>query len=139
MLNGNLKNLSREREVHMAYYTQLTQEERYHISVLCKERFITMTVDNGREFAGHKEIASRLNVDVFFAHPYHSWERGLNENTNGLLRQYFPKKTDLRKISIEHVLRVQHMLNNRPRKLLNFLTPDEVFNHRSYKTNCCTY
>ena len=104
-----------------------------------KKRFITMTVDNGREFAGHKEIASRLNVDVYFAHPYHSWERGLNENTNGLLRQYFPKKTDLRKISIERVLHVQHMLNNRPRKLLNFLTPDEVFNQRSYKTNCCTY
>ncbi len=98
-----------------------------------------MTVDNGREFAGHKEIASRLNVDVYFAHPYHSWERGLNENTNGLLRQYFPKKTDLRKIPIEHVLHVQHMLNNRPRKLLNFLTPDEVFNHKSYKNSCCTY
>jgi len=124
VLNGNLKNLSREREVHIAYYTQLTQEERYHISVLCKERLITMTVDNGREFAGHKEIASRLNVDVFIAHPYHSWERGLNENTNGLLRQYFPKRTDLRKISFVHVLRVQHMLYNRPRKLLNFLTPD---------------
>ena len=104
-----------------------------------KERFITMTVDNGREFAGHKEIASKLDVDVYFAHPYHPWERGLNENTNGLLRQYYPKKTDLRKVSIEHVLHVQHMLNNRPRKLLNFLTPDEVFNHRSYKVNCCTY
>ena len=62
----------------MAYYTQLTQEERYHISVLCKEWFITMTVDNSREFAGHKEIASRLNVDVYFARPYHSWERRLN-------------------------------------------------------------
>ncbi len=82
-----------------------------------KERFITMTVDNGREFADHKEIASKLNVDVYFAHPYHSWKRGLNENTNGLLRQYFPKKTDLRRVLIEHVLHVQHMLNNRPRKL----------------------
>ena len=92
-----------------------------------KERFITMTVDNGKEFAGHKEIASRLNVDVYFAHPYHSWERGLNENTNGLLRQYFPKKTDLRKISDQKVEYVQHMLNNRPRKLLNFMTPYEVF------------
>ena len=104
-----------------------------------KERFITMTVDNGREFAGHSEISSRLSVDVYFAHPYHSWERGLNENTNGLLRQYFPKKTDLRKISNEHVLNVQHMLNNRPRKLLNFLTPYEVFNHITYKTKFCTY
>ncbi len=104
-----------------------------------KERFITMTVDNGREFAGHSEISSRLNVDVYFAHPYHSWERGLNENTNGLLRQYFPKKTDLRKISNEYVLHVQRMLNNRPRKLLNFLTPYEVFNHITYKTKFCTY
>ena len=104
-----------------------------------KERFLTMTVDNGREFAGHKEISSRLNVDVYFAHPYHSWERGLNENTNGLLRQYFPKKTDLRKISDRKVEHVQHMLNNRPRKLLNFRTPYEVFNHLSYRTNCCAY
>jgi IS30 family transposase len=104
-----------------------------------KERFITMTVDNGREFAGHKEISSRLNVDVYFAHPYHSWERGLNENTNGLIRQYFPKKTDLRKISNERVLHVQHSLNNRPRKLLNFLTPYEVFNCITYKTKFCTY
>ncbi len=97
-----------------------------------KERFITLTVDNGREIAGPKEISSRSNVDVFFAHPYHSWKRGLNENINGLLRQYFQKRTDLRKILIDHVLHVQHMINNRPRKLLNFLTPDEVFNHRSY-------
>jgi len=104
-----------------------------------KERFLTMTVDNGREFAGHKEISSRLNVDVYFAHPYHSWERGLNENTNGLLRQYFPKKTDLRKISDQKVEHVQHMLNNRPRKLLSFMTPYEVFNHLSYRTNSCTY
>ena len=59
-----------------------------------KERFITMTVDNGSEFAGHEKITSKLGVDVYFAHPYHSWERGLSENTNGLIRQYFPKKTD---------------------------------------------
>ena len=86
-----------------------------------KERFITMTVDNGREFAGHKETSSRLNVDVYFAHPYHSWERGLNENTNGLLRQYFPKKYGSSQKS-------------RIRKLLNFMTPYEVFNHITYKT-----
>jgi IS30 family transposase len=104
-----------------------------------KKRFITMTVDNGREFSGHRELSSRLNVEVYFAHPYHSWERGLNENTNGLLRQYFPKKTDLREISNEHVLYVQHMLNNRPRKLLNFFTPYEVFNRITYKTKFCTY
>jgi len=75
-----------------------------------KERFITMTVVNGREFACHKEMSSRLNVDVYFAHPYHSWERGLNENTNGLLRQYFPKKTDLRKISDKKVTKLHDSL-----------------------------
>ncbi len=71
-----------------------------------KERFITMTVDNSREFAGHEEITSKLGVDVYFAHPYHSWERGLSENTNGLIRPYFPKKTDFREISDKEVLQI---------------------------------
>ena len=86
-----------------------------------------------------KKYHRELNVDVYFVLPYHSRERGLNENTNGLLRQYFPKKTDLRKISDKKVEHVQHMLNNRPRKLLNFMTPYEVFNHVNYKTKFCTY
>ncbi len=104
-----------------------------------EDRFITVTVDNGREFTGHEELTSKLGVDVYFAHPYHSWERGLNENTNGLIRQYFPKKTDFREISDKEVLHVQHLLNNRPRKTLDYLTPFEVFNRIKPKTNICTY
>ncbi|MGR3179375.1 MAG: IS30 family transposase [Candidatus Anammoxibacter sp.] len=94
-----------------------------------KEQFKTLTVDNGSEFAKHLELKSKLDVDIYFAHPYHSWERGLNENTNGLIRQYFPKKTDLRNISNNQVLHVQHLINNRPRKSLRFYTPNEIFNH----------
>ncbi len=103
-----------------------------------KERFITMTVDNGSEFAGHEKIASKLGVDVYFAHPYHSWERGLSENTNGLIRQYFPKKTDFREVSDKEVLQVQHRLNNRPGKTLGYLTPNEVFNNIKTNRNTCT-
>jgi IS30 family transposase len=103
-----------------------------------KERFVTMTVDNGSEFAGHEKITSKLGVDVYFAHPYHSWERGLNENTNGLIRQYFPKKTDFREVSDKEVLLVQHRLNNRPRKTLGYLTPNEVFNNIKTNRNSCT-
>ena len=103
-----------------------------------KDRFITMTVDNGSEFAGHQKITSKLGVDVYFAHPYHSWERGLSENTNGLIRQYFPKKTDFREVSDKEVLLVQHRLNNRPRKTLGYLTPNEVFNNIKTNRNSCT-
>lgn len=97
-----------------------------------------MTVDNGSEFAGHEKITSKLGVDVYFAHPYHSWERGLSENTNGLIRQYFPKKTDFREVSDKEVLLVQHRLNNRPRKTLGYLTPNEVFNNIKSNRNICT-
>ncbi len=103
-----------------------------------KERFVTMTVDNGSEFAGHENITSKLGVDVYFAHPYHSWERGLSENTNGLIRQYFPKKTDFREVSDKEVLLVQHRLNNRPRKTLGYRTPNEVFNNIKTNRNSCT-
>ena len=103
-----------------------------------KELFILMPVDNGREFDEHEKITSKLGVDVYFAHPYHSWERGLSENTNGLIRQYFPKKTDFREVSDKEVLLVQHRLNNRPRKTLGYLTPNEVFNNIKTNRNSCT-
>ena len=86
----------------------------------------TITFDNGKEFAYHYKIASALGVDTYFAKPYHSWERGTNENTNGLLRQYFPKGTDFAKVSEADVLAVQQKLNRRPRKCLGFKTPLEV-------------
>lgn len=87
----------------------------------------TLTADNGREFAGHLHVAKRLKTKFYFAHPFSSWERGLNENTNGLIRQYFPKKHDFRTITQKQVEKVMNKLNNRPRKCLGFKTPNEVF------------
>jgi len=85
----------------------------------------TMTSDNGKEFAEHKSIANDLGIDFFFAKPYHSWERGANENINGLIRQYFPKGSSFENITNQQIQYVQHKLNNRPRKKLGFLSPIE--------------
>jgi IS30 family transposase len=87
----------------------------------------TITSDNGKEFAYHKQVSHVLEVDFYFANPYHSWERGLNEHTNGLIRQYLPKKTDFTHISKEEIITIQERLNHRPRKVLEYRTPHEVF------------
>ena len=87
----------------------------------------TMTHDNGREIAEHETITSELHIDVFCANPYHSWERGLNEHTNGLLRQFFPKGTDFRTITENDLALVVALINNRPRRSLQYRTPEEVF------------
>jgi IS30 family transposase len=87
----------------------------------------TITVDNGKEFCEHELIATGLQARIFFAHPYASWERGLNENTNGLVRQYFPKKFDFAKFTAKDLQQVEDRLNNRPRKTLGYRTPNEVF------------
>ena len=87
----------------------------------------TITFDNGKEFAYHAQIKKALGADNYFAHPYHSWERGLNENHNGLIRQYLPKGLTLDKVTAEEVMLIQNRLNNRPRKLLNYKTPNEVY------------
>jgi IS30 family transposase len=87
----------------------------------------TITFDNGREFSQHHTISETLDADIYFAKPYHSWERGLNENTNGLVRQYFPKKVPFDKITDEALQDVAKKLNNRPRKCLDYKTPFEVF------------
>lgn len=92
-----------------------------------KSHVQTITTDNGKEFSEHEKIAQMLDACVYFANPYHSWERGLNENTNGLVRQYFSKKSDFSKISSVDVKNVEFLLNSRPRKTLNFKTPFEVF------------
>ena len=92
-----------------------------------KDQCLTLTFDNGKEFAEHAWIAQSLEAQVYFARPYHSWERGLNENTNGLLRQYFPKKTDMRKVSQAQVDEAVYLLNHRPRKCLGYRTPHEAF------------
>jgi len=87
----------------------------------------TITSDNGKEFAYHKEVSETLDTSFYFAHPYSSWERGLNEHANGLIRQYLPKKTDFTQISKEEITTIAHKLNHRPRKVLNYRTPYEVF------------
>jgi len=87
----------------------------------------TLTFDNGREFADHEGIAADLDARVYFAHPYASWERGLNENVNGLIRQYFPKKSDLSTVTRKAIAMAMRRLNHRPRKSLGFRTPHEVF------------
>jgi len=86
----------------------------------------TLTYDNGKEFALHEEIAEQLNAKGYFAHPYHSWERGLNENMNGLIRQYLPKGSSFDNLTDEDVKVIMDKLNNRPRKCLNYKTPNQV-------------
>ena len=88
----------------------------------------TITADNGREFAAHQTISKALEIDFYFARPYHSWERGANENLNGLIRQYIPKQTDFSTITDEYIKFVENELNNRPRKRHDFQTPNQIFN-----------
>jgi IS30 family transposase len=87
----------------------------------------TLTYDNGKEFAYHQTVAKGLDAQGYFAHPYHSWESGLNENTNGLIRQYLPKGADFRTLTLEKVRSIMKQLNNRPRKCLDFKTPNQLF------------
>ena len=96
-----------------------------------KTKVFTITVDNGKEFAMHKSIAQQLEADVYFAHPYSSWERGLNEQVNGLIRQYFPKKSCFKNITKQDTIFVENRLNNRPRKKLKFEKPINVFHNSS--------
>jgi len=91
------------------------------------DRIKTITYDNGKEFAAHAEIAASLGARCYFAKPHHSWERGLNEHTNGLVRQYFPKGTDFTTLTHADVQWVEDKLNSRPRKILGYRTPREVF------------
>jgi IS30 family transposase len=97
------------------------------IKALYEWKFIkTITSDNGKEFAFHEEISKTLSVDFYFADPYKSWQRGANENMNKLIRQYLPKKTDFSKVTPEQIKYIEDELNNRPRKKLNYKTPNEV-------------
>ena len=98
-----------------------------------RDLVLTLTSDNGKEFADHKQLRDGLNADFYFAHPYSSWERGTNENTNGLVRQYFPKGTDFDEIEPWEIQWVEDRLNNRPRKRLGWATPNEVYYGRDWK------
>ncbi len=101
---------------------------------LLPRRSYTLTVDNGKEFASHESVAQTLRIRVYFADPYSAWQRGLNENTNGLIRQYVPKGSEIRTLTDEQVGHIMERLNNRPRKALGFLTPNEVFYKRKKLT-----
>jgi len=87
----------------------------------------TMTYDQGKEMSQHEQLTIDTGIQVFFAHPGSPWERGTNENTNGLIRQYFPKGTDFNHVTVEEIKEVERRLNDRPRKVLNYQKPNEVF------------
>jgi transposase, IS30 family len=92
-----------------------------------RDRVKTITADNGTEFHNYRELESRLGTQVYFATPHHAWERGTNENTNGLIRQYLPKGTNLGRITQQQCDRIAEQLNNRPRLRLGFKTPNEAY------------
>ncbi len=92
---------------------------------------LTITGDNGSEFANHKEISDQLKARFYFAHPYSSWERGLNENTNGLVRQYLKKRSDFSKVTDNNLQIIINRLNARPRKSLDYKSPNDIFNSLS--------
>jgi transposase, IS30 family len=98
----------------------------------------SITADNGTEFADFANIKKQLNCDFYFAHPYSSWERGLNENTNGLIRQYIPKKSDFNLYDSDYIRTIERKLNNRPRKTLDFLSPLQVLEAENNLFTSCT-
>jgi IS30 family transposase len=112
-------------DIITALETQLKTIARFRL--LPEEKRCTLTYDNGVQFSLHQGTQEKLNLPIFFAYPYHSWERGTNENTNGLLRQYYPKGSLFIGITQEILDQTVELINNRPRKRLNYLTPYEVF------------
>lgn len=92
---------------------------------------LSVTLDNGIEFKWHEEVKEALKLDTYFCQPYHSWEKGLVEQVNGLIRRYLPKKTDLSQVSEKEIRAIEYLLNSRPRKLLKWRTPAEVFAKKS--------
>ncbi len=106
---------------------QAVQDEIVRLLLPLAHKVHTLTSDHGKEFACHERVADQLHLKFFFAHPYSAWERGTNENTNGLIRQYFPKQHDFKTITLGEVEQVTQRLNLRPRKSLGYKTPFEVF------------
>ena len=116
------------------YTCEAVEQTIISLMKLLPRRNYTLTVDNGKEFASHESVAERLQIKVYFADPYSAWQRGLNENTNGLIRQYVPKGSDVRSLTDYQVQHIKDRLNNRPGKALGFLTPNEVFYERNKLT-----
>jgi IS30 family transposase len=127
-------NTTVERVTRFAIISKLNRKNAYNkacslidrLSQINPELRRSITYDNGTENAGHTMINHSLGTKSYFAHPYHSWERGCNENINGLIRRFIPKKTDLYSIAEEQLVEIEHKLNNRPRKCLNYRTPFEA-------------
>ncbi len=119
------------KEVIMTYVCRKT---RLIIAELMPDRKAkTFTSENGKEFSKFKELEDELGIKTYFANPYHSWERGTNENTNGLLRRFFPKGIEFLKLTKEEIIIAVQKINNRPRKCLNWKTPQEEF----WEAKCC--
>lgn len=112
-----------------------TRNKMINLLASFKDQVLTITSDNGHEFAEHKIIAGKLSADFYFTHPYSAWEKAINENTNGLIRQYLPKSTNLKQTSIEELKRIENKLNNRPRKSLQWQTPKQAFFNQPNKNN----
>lgn len=108
--------------------TLVRQAYARELRALPQELAKTLTYDQGKEMSGHQQFTIDTGIQVYFAHPGSPWERGTNENTNGLVRQYFPKGTDFSLVSRREIKRVERELNDRPRKVLQWQKPDEVFN-----------
>lgn len=130
-----------ERKVRYTKLRKLPAKEARHVRIALNRTLSqypprlrqTLTYDNGRENADHLKVNAVLGTASYFCHPYHSWEKGTVENTIGLLRRFFPKKTDLSTITPQALRKLEHWLNNRPRKCLNYRTPAEAF-----REECCT-
>ena len=124
-----------ERTTRMTFLVRLTEKDAASVRIAFARKFKhlpedlkkSLTYDHGQEMAEHKLFTKNSKVQVYFAHPHSPWERGTNENTNALVRQFFPKGTNFSKISLKQIKKVQDLLNDRPRKVLNFATPHEVF------------
>jgi transposase, IS30 family len=133
--NGSALGTLVERTTRMTFLVQLKEKDATAVREAFAKEFKhlpkglkrSLTYDQGQEMAEHKLFTKSTKIKVYFAHPHSPWERGTNENTNALIRQFFPKGTDFSKVTLESIKKAQDMLNDRPRKTLEFLTPHEVF------------
>jgi len=133
--NGSALGTLVERTTRMTFLVQLKDKDATAVRESFAKEFKhlpkglkrSLTYDQGQEMAEHKLFTKSTKIQVYFAHPHSPWERGTNENTNALIRQFFPKGTDFSKVTLESIKKAQDMLNDRQRKTLGFLTPHEVF------------